>query len=398
MKKIVKIAVIAVVVILAIALIAPAALRGKIADIVKREANAMLAARLDFEKLDISLLRHFPNASVELKGLTLVGVDRFEGDTIVAARRISVVVNLMSLFGDSGFEVTKVILASPAVHAHKLADGAVSWDVMKPSEAPAEEVPAEEPAPSSFRLSVRDFRISDAAIRYEDDSTNMRFSTAPLSLRLRGNMSADRTDLDLRLTAAAMRFVSGGIPLLSDAEAELVAVIDADLANNRFTFSRNTLRLNAISVGLDGWVELDGDAVLLGYWVDKGGPDAAMKAFMETIENKNVGVFCTLAYWADSAHAHNALAAGVALVKEKNRVLGGYVCNGAMSQAMIDRFRAAGTSGPHSASPASEARWALLKGHPTEAEIALAAERFNERLRLLQTLTAQGLEYPAIHI
>ena len=134
MKKIVKIAVIAVVVILAIALIAPAALRGKIADIVKREANAMLAARLDFEKLDISLLRHFPNASVELKGLTLVGVDRFKGDTIVAARRISVVVNLMSLFGDSGFEVTKVILASPAVHAHKLADGAVSWDVMKPAE------------------------------------------------------------------------------------------------------------------------------------------------------------------------------------------------------------------------------------------------------------------------
>ena len=199
MKKIVKIAVIAVVVILAIALIAPAALRGKIADIVKREANAMLAARLDFENLDISLLRHFPNASVELKGLTLVGVDRFEGDTIVAARRISVVVNLMSLFGDSGFEVTKVILASPAVHAHKLADGAVSWDVMKPAEAPAEEVPAEESAPSSFRLSVRDFRISDAAIRYEDDSTNMRFSTAPLSLRLRGNMSADRTDLDLRL-------------------------------------------------------------------------------------------------------------------------------------------------------------------------------------------------------
>ena len=263
MKKIVKIAVIAVVVILAIALIAPAALRGKIADIVKREANAMLAARLDFEKLDISLLRHFPNASVELKGLTLVGVDRFKGDTIVAARRISVVVNLMSLFGDSGFEVTKVILASPAVHAHKLADGAVSWDVMKPAEAPAEEAPAGEPAPSSFRLSVRDFRISDAAIRYEDDSTNMRFSTAPLSLRLRGNMSADRTDLDLRLTAAAMRFVSGGIPLLSDAEAELVAVIDADLANNRFTFSRNTLRLNAISVGLDGWVELDGDAVAM---------------------------------------------------------------------------------------------------------------------------------------
>ena len=157
MKKLVKILTTIVVVILAIALIVPMAFRGKIADIVKKEANAMLAAKLDFERLDISLLRHFPNASVELKGLTLVGVDRFEGDTIVAARRISVVVNLMSLFGDSGFEVTKVILADPALHAHKLADGAVNWDVMKPSEP--EETPAETPEetpaaeePSSFRL------------------------------------------------------------------------------------------------------------------------------------------------------------------------------------------------------------------------------------------------------
>ena len=137
---------------------------------------------------------------------------------------------------------------------------------------------------------------------------------------------------------------------------------------------------------------------MLGYWVDKGCPNAAMKAFMETIEGKNVGVFCTLAYWADSAHAHAALAAGAALVKEKNRVLGGYVCNGAMSQAMIDRFRANGASGPHSASPANEARWALMKNHPTAAEITLAAERFNERLCLLQTLETQGLEYPAINL
>lgn len=109
------------------------------------------------------------------------------------------------------------------------------------------------------------------------------------------------------------------------------------------------------------YLSLMANVVLLGYWVDKGGPDAAMRAFMETIEGKNVGVFCTLAYWADSAHAHNALAAGVAMVKDKNRVLGGYVCNGTMSQAMIARFRANGTVGPHSASPANEARWELMK-------------------------------------
>ncbi|MCM1151736.1 MAG: AsmA family protein [Alistipes sp.] len=255
MKKFLKIAALVVAVLLAVLIVAPMAFRGKIVEIVKREANEMLTAKLDFESLDLSLLRHFPHASVELKGLTLVGVDRFEGDTIVAARRISVVVDLLSLFGDEGFEITKVILASPALHAHKLSDGAVNWQVMKLAETqtPAEEELAE---PSAFRLQVRDFRISGATIRYEDDSTRMSFSTGPLSLRLRGDMSADETDLGLRLLAQHIRFVSGGVPLLSGAEAELNASIAADLKHSRFAFTDNTFRLNAIALSLDGWVQL----------------------------------------------------------------------------------------------------------------------------------------------
>ena len=251
-----------VAVVLVVAIVTPLLLRGKIGDIVKREANAMLAARLDFEKLDISLLRNFPNASLNLKGLTLVGTDRFEGDTIVAARRITIVVNLMSLVGDEGFEVRKIILASPALHAHKLADGAVNWDVMKPSE-PADTTAAEESAPSSFRLSVRDFRLTDAVIRYEDDSTGMELRTAPLSLRLSGDMSAESTQLDLDLLAGGVDFTQGGVPLLHDAELALDAEIDADLAEGRFTFSRNTLRLNAIEMRLDGWVQQVGDALAM---------------------------------------------------------------------------------------------------------------------------------------
>lgn len=262
MKRFLKITATMVAVVLVVAIVTPLLLRGKIGDIVKREANAMLAARLDFEKLDISLLRNFPNASLNLKGLTLVGTDRFEGDTIVAARRITVVVNLMSLVGDEGFEVRKIILASPALHAHKLADGAVNWDVMKPSE-PADTTAAEESAPSSFRLSVRDFRLTDAVIRYEDDSTGMELRTAPLSLRLSGDMSAESTQLDLDLLAGGVDFTQGGVPLLHDAELALDAEIDADLAEGRFTFSRNTLRLNAIEMRLDGWVQQVGDALAM---------------------------------------------------------------------------------------------------------------------------------------
>ena len=261
MKKLFRILGVVIVVLLAILIIVPVVLKPKIGEIVKTEANAMLNARLDFDKLDLSLLRHFPHASVELKGLTLVGVERFEGDTIVAADRISIVVNLMSLFGDDGYEVTKILLDKPYVSALKTEDGAVNWDVMKASEESEEETEEESGEPSSFKLQVKDFRITDGEIRYQDDSTKMAFWTKPLDLRLRGDMTASETDLDLALTLGGANFAMDGTKLLNNAEIEMNSVIAADFDNGRYTLTKNTLRLNSIILGVDGWVQTGDDAM-----------------------------------------------------------------------------------------------------------------------------------------
>lgn len=146
----------------------------------------------------------------------------------------------------------------------------------------------------------------------------------------------------------------------------------------------------------DGIPELDGDILLIGYWVDKGGPNAQMKAFMETVEGKKVGVFCTMAYYADSSHGTGAIAAGVNALKEKNTILGSYVCNGAISEQLIAQFRKAGTSGPHSASPENEIRWEVMRKHPTQTEMALALERFQERVLICRRYQEQGLEFKSI--
>lgn len=263
MKKWVRKIVTGLVILLVVLLVAPSFLSGKIATIVKHEANELLQAKLDFEQLHISLLRHFPNASLDLKGLTLVGVDRFEGDTIVAAERISAVVSPLSLLTGDGIVVKKVLLDQPSIHALKEADGAVNWDVMKPTEEPTitpTETVTEDTEPSaessSFKLAVKDFRITDAMILYEDDSTKMRCSTSPLHLRLRGDLSAAQSELDLNLRMEQLYLKSGVVSMLSDAEVEFDATIGADLEAMRFSFAKNRLRLNAIALTLDGWAQL----------------------------------------------------------------------------------------------------------------------------------------------
>ena len=260
MKKFLKIVAIVAVVFIAVALVVPLALKSKVGDIVKKEASELLTAEVDFRSLDLSLLRHFQHASVELEGLTVVCAAPFEGDTLASVGRISVVVDLMSLFGDSGYEVTKLLVDKAHLHARKLADGSVTWDVMKPSDEPAEEKePAEADEPSAFRLRMRDVRLSEAVVRYEDDSTGMRAGVDPLDLRLSGDLSGERSDLDLRLEAHRLSYAAGGVALLRDADLTADVTLDADLKNKRFTFSDNRLSLNAIALSLDGWVALADD-------------------------------------------------------------------------------------------------------------------------------------------
>lgn len=229
LKKGLKITGITVAVILVLMLVLPFLFQDKVMNIVKKEANEMLNARLDFESLHISLFSHFPSASIELNGLSLSGVGDFEGDTLVSARSIDVAVNVMSLFGNEGFDVNYIVLDRPSVKAVKLADGRVNWDIMKPDTLAAEEDTTEVESASSFRLKLKHFKIADATLVYMDDSTQMQFYTDKFNLKLSGDMSADVTDIDSRLSCENIYLAMGGVSYLKQARAEAKLTVSADL-------------------------------------------------------------------------------------------------------------------------------------------------------------------------
>ena len=264
MKKIVKIFAIVVAVFIAVLLVVPALLSGKIGDIVKREANAMLNAKVEFEKLDISLLRHFPKASLELVDFSVTGVGAFEGQTLVAGKRIEVAVDILSIFGDS-FEISKVWLLSPEIYGIVAADGGANWDIMKPSEAveePEEQIEEEDSSSSSFKLSLKSLSVEDAKIYYTDNQSSMHFHTAPASLLLSGDLSAATTTLQLQAKAGDITFVSGNDSFASSLTATLNGAVVADLENNRYTLNGLQLSVNSVKAALDGWAQLEGDDIV----------------------------------------------------------------------------------------------------------------------------------------
>ncbi|MDR1720448.1 MAG: AsmA family protein [Dysgonamonadaceae bacterium] len=257
MKKILKVLGILLIILLIIILI-PFAFKGKIADLVNYEAAKMLNATLRFENLNLSLIRSFPNASVSLRNLCIVGVDVFENDTLLFAEKAEATVNVMSLFGKSGFEVSKVNVEKGFVHAIVLKDGKVNWDIVK-QEDPGE---AGESSASNFKLLLKSVTVKNMDVLYDDATADMKLVVADAGLNLSGDMTADNTVIDSKLRAASLSFFMSGIPYVSEAKAAADVKLDADFKNSKYTFSNNALKLNEIGMELDGWFAMPSDTVM----------------------------------------------------------------------------------------------------------------------------------------
>lgn len=255
MKKVLKIvgAIIALIVLLLVTL--PYLFKDKIEVLVKEEGNKMLNAEFDFRGLDISLISNFPLASITIEDFYLKGVEQFENDTLVAADEITAAVNVMSLFGDEGFDIRKVLLDGVSVKAIVMPDSTVNWDVMKPTTDEVEETPVDTTS-SPFRIKLQQLTINDFNLIYDDRLAGMYARVEDMNAGCSGDFGSARTMLALETDIEALTFSMDGVPFLNRAHIAANMNVDADLENNKFTLDKNTLQLNAIKAAIDGWVAL----------------------------------------------------------------------------------------------------------------------------------------------
>lgn len=260
MKKVLKIAGITLGVLLILILVLPFAFQGKIEKLVKQEGNKMLNAQFDFSALDISLIRNFPSASITLEDFWLKGAGEFQNDTLIQAGELTAAVNLFSLFGNSGYDISKIIIEDTKVKAIVLENGHPNWDVMKPSgdTTDTEETPTES---APIRIKLQKLSIKDLSVSYDDRQGGMYAAINHLNATCSGDFGSERTTVDLSMETPSLTYRTGGIPFLNKARLEADMNVDADFANNKYTLKDNTISLNAIQVNIDGWAAMQKNGI-----------------------------------------------------------------------------------------------------------------------------------------
>ena len=267
MKKILKITgkilgILVLLILLALFLV-PVLFKGRIMEIARTEANNAVHATVDFADISVSMFRHFPYLSVGMEGLSVVNEAPFAGDTLMSFRTFTVSVNPFGLIGGGGIEVRQILLDRPVVHAVVLEDGRANWDIVPEDTTATEEVPEDTTASEmpAVEVQLKEFRIRDAYISYDDRQGNMSATLDNLNFVLRGKWAGSNGTLFTETTIAAVNVVMDKVRYLRKAKMRFTATLGADLDKGLYTFKENEFAVNDLVLGFDGTVAMPGDSI-----------------------------------------------------------------------------------------------------------------------------------------
>lgn len=253
MKKFLKIGGITVLVLLIALLVLPFVFKGKIIEMAKKEANSNLNASINFsDDIGISIFRSFPKLTVTINELSIVGKDTFSGDTLVYLPQLSVSLNVMSVIKGDKMEINKISLEKPVVNLLVLENGKANWDITFP-----DTVEVADTTPSNFKMALEKFSIREGQLVYDDKSLGFFTSLKNMNHELKGDFTLDRFLLETQTSADAFTLGYGGVNYLNKIKTDIKANLDMDMKEMKFTFKDNSINLNDLQIGGEGFVDMN---------------------------------------------------------------------------------------------------------------------------------------------
>jgi hypothetical protein len=220
---------------------------------------------VDWRDQGLGLFRDFPNLTLSLDDLSVVGVGKFEGDTLAAIHRFGVVLDLASAvrsaLGGSGPVVVRAIeLGRPRLSLVKLKDGSANWDITRKDTTAA---PTDTTAGRAVAVSLRRFDIDSAVVRYDNQAGNMKASVVGFDQSLSGDFGNEQLTIQTRAHADSVSLTFAGIPYLNRVRLDLSTDVAADLAKKQFTLKETAVRLNELTLAFSGSVASAGEQLAL---------------------------------------------------------------------------------------------------------------------------------------
>ena len=225
---------------------------------IDKELAASVNADINFELDDfsVSLFPNFPNLTVGIENLSVVGRDDFVGKALFSTSNLEVEVNLKKVLFDDQLSIKGILLENPHIWIKVLADGKANYDIAVASEE--EEVETEEVDESSepFTFSIEHWQIINGDVTYDDETIPFVLELTELNHTGSGDFSLTVFDMDTETDATLATVSYDGVEYIKNRHLTADAVLGMDLDKFKFTFKDNQFTLNDFAIGMDGWLSM----------------------------------------------------------------------------------------------------------------------------------------------
>ncbi|WP_353779083.1 AsmA-like C-terminal region-containing protein [Winogradskyella sp. 3972H.M.0a.05] len=281
MKKVFKVIGILLLIIIALLAATPLVLESKIDEIVQAYADENINAKVEFEDINLSLLKSFPKASVTVDNLKITNYEPFQGDTLVTATSINLempIGELLKSESDGPLVVNEIALDGAVVNLKTNKDGITNYDILKSDASDKES--SEASNSGGFAFDIEDYSISNSAFSLSDETSGNTIQVTDLNHSGKGIFSGTTSELDTD-TEAKMTLIVDNTAYLKNTAIQLDALIDLDLEQNKYTFKENKGFINQLPLEFNGYVKLLEDAQEIDITFEN--PESSFKDFLAVI-------------------------------------------------------------------------------------------------------------------
>lgn len=223
----------------------PILFENKITQKIKWAATDAVHAKVDFEKIKLSLFRSFPQLNIELKNLSLTGTDDFDNSKLLTSDQLSISVNISSLWSNDGLIISSIKLKHPSINILVNKFGKSSWDISKTKTSPGAGTASDK---KRSIINLEKIEISDASLSYQNESSPLSFALLNGNFELSGAFNGNSGKLRISGQADSLNLDSNGSRYISNMKIAIKGNLQSDFDKKTFKILQNELLINKLPI------------------------------------------------------------------------------------------------------------------------------------------------------
>lgn len=236
----------------------------KLTPIVENAAKEFLNADVSFEEIELTFFSTFPDFGLKITDGTVISgalrdsaVRPESRDSLMHMKTCLVTVNPVSYLVKNRIEVKEFLIEQPEIYAYVDTTGRVNWDLVRAADSVVSDTAVVDTTSFNSRISIKNVRIRDGKVVFDDRSTQLYARVTGLNLNLDGFLGKKRAKVKLDFSTGNILFWQRGILLVN----HLALGLETEMKINRdsllYTLNKAVFDVNGLKFGAGGSVRAD---------------------------------------------------------------------------------------------------------------------------------------------